>query len=87
MSYVYIAAECHRGFFKIPNAIDLSWTLRYYLLLIKKSHLSVYCFFMQLFITSFQKSNKNILITEERVIYQCRKVLRYKHGDQFRVQS
>lgn len=42
---------------------------------------------MQLFITSFQKSNKNILITEERVIYQCRKVLRYKHGDQFRVQS
>lgn len=43
---------------------------------------------MQLFISNqFQLQGKNITINDERIIYQCRKVLRYKPGDSFVLQS
>lgn len=51
---------------------------------------SFYCFVvssMQLFVTEYQKKDKNIIITNDELLSQLRKVLRARIGDIIRIQS
>ena len=43
---------------------------------------------MQLFISNqYNTQNNQIIIHDERILYQCSKVLRYTNGDRFRLQD
>lgn len=44
-------------------------------------------FSMQLFVTEYQKKGKSIIITNDELLSQLRKVLRARIGDIIRIQS